>query len=141
MAREDRGDEGLPPRVRLELREMPCGTPCAAAPEWSAVAHWWEDRWPVPPRSWINNVTRRCAIRSFGHRSGRGNAGPPCTCDRLSRTSVAGSPELKKVASVHLSGELPPPQRSVRAFSSEICHMLIIYASAQSASILSERVT
>ena len=27
--------------------------------------------------------------------------GPPCTCYRLSRTSVAGSPELKKVANVH----------------------------------------
>ena len=60
MAREDRGDEGLPPRVRLELREMPCGTPCAAAPERSAVAHWWEDRWPVPPV--LENVTRRCAM-------------------------------------------------------------------------------
>ena len=48
MAREARGDQGLLPVVRFELRTTLCGALRAAAAERRAVAHWWELPWQAP---------------------------------------------------------------------------------------------
>ena len=101
MARAARGDQGLLPVVRLELRTLMCGALRAAAAQTSAVACWWDTPWePLPG---LADWARQCAVWVVG--SGPGDVGPSTRGHDLSQGRFVALPELKRVTNVHLSGE------------------------------------
>ena len=67
MPREARGDQGLLPVVRFELRTTLCGALRAAAAERRAVAHWWELPWQAQIGS-ARPLGLGVAVRRVGRR-------------------------------------------------------------------------
>ena len=72
MARAARGDQGLLPVVRLELRTLMCGALRAAAAQTSAVVCWWDTPWAPLPE--LADGARHGAVWVVG--SGPGDVGP-----------------------------------------------------------------
>ena len=104
VARAARGDQGLLPVVRLELRALMCGALRAAAAQTSMVACWWDTPWERLPE--LADWARQYDVWVVG--SGPGDVGPSSRGHDLSRDRLAALLELKRVANVHLSGESGP---------------------------------
>ena len=91
VARAARGDQGLLPVVRLELRTLTCGALRAAAAQTSMVACWWDTPWERLPE--LADWARQYDVWVVG--GGPGDVGPSSRGHDLSRDRLAALPELK----------------------------------------------